>query len=831
MTIRTCTRPALAVLTLLAMLALTGCKSSDEKAEEYYQSGLALLAAGDEQRAIIEFRNVFNLDGFHREARETYANLLIKQGDVQQAYSQLLRLIEQYPDALVSRQQLAEIAITRGDWSEAERHGREAIAMAAEDPRSQAIDIALRYRKAVVDSEGNTANDVAQEARALLASQRSAGVIPDNATLVRVDLDNLINRGETHDTLAAIEAALIVDPEALDLHMIKLQTLNQAGDMAGIGFQLKQMSELFPENDDVQQNLIRWYITQNDTDGAVSYLRKLAGPKDSDATDGHLTVVEFLRASLGPDAARAELTALRDANAGQLNSRLYAGALASLDFKTGQTESGIAQLRSALDGAPIDEKMRPLQVMLAQMLNETGNRPEAETIIAKILAADTSNVEALKLQASWLISDDKVGDAIVSLRTALDQSPQDSQILTLMAQAHERDGDMALASERLAAAVQVSDAAPAESLRYAGFLTARDQQAAAISVLEDARRRAPENINVLTSLADIYIQNRDFALAQRVIADLRRMDIQAAQTAAPLLQAAILQSQDRTADSLAILEAQVDPGAVSIDQGSARAVVLILQTQIRAGNIASARTYLDGLIAKAQDDANLAMMDASLSSLEGNVDLAMEKYRTLAARFPESELPVRFLVGLLMADDRTDEAAEIIDAALPIVADPSQLLLLKAGILEKADDTDAAIAVYEEMYAKASDSIVAANNLASMIASYRDDDESLARAATIARRLRDTTVPAFADTYGWIAFRRGSIDEALPYLELAAKGLPNDALVQVHLGLAYAAKGRDEDARSVLIRAVEMSAGRTLPQFQAAKDTLAGLPAAAPKTP
>nr|WP_272911717.1 tetratricopeptide repeat protein [Loktanella sp. M215] len=533
-----------------------------------------------------------------------------------------------------------------------------------------------------------------------------------------------------------------------------------------------------------------------------------------------------MRATEGPDAARAELTTLRDANAGTLNGRVYAGTLAALDFDTGQTQSGIDQMRAALTDAEPGEKTRQLQIMLARMLDATGDRAGAETLVKQILAEDASNVEALKLQASWLISDDKVGEAIVALRTALNQNPQDSQTLTLMAQAHQRDGDMALAGERLATAVQVSNAAPAESLRYASFLAGRDQTTAAIAVLEDTRRQAPGNADVLINLAQLYTENRDWALAQKAIDDLRKIDVPAAQTAAPLLQAAILQGQNRTDDSLAILETQVDPTTVSTDQSGARAVALILQTRIRSGKIAEARNYLDSLMTASPDDANLKMLDASLASLEGDTAGAEAKYSDLVQLFPQSELPARFLAGLLMADGRDDAAADVINTALATVTDPSQLLLLKAAMLEKAGDIDAAIAVHEDMYAKNSSNVVIANNLASMISSYRDDDESLARAETIARRLRDTTVPAFADTYGWIAYRRGNFDEALTYLVPAATGLPNDPLVQVHLGLAYAAKGQTEQAREALTRGLDMAAGNTLPQFQTARETLATLPAA-----
>ena len=61
-------------LALVLVLAVSACKSSEEKAEEFYQSGLALSESGDYDRAIVELRNVFELNGSHRDARFLLAN-------------------------------------------------------------------------------------------------------------------------------------------------------------------------------------------------------------------------------------------------------------------------------------------------------------------------------------------------------------------------------------------------------------------------------------------------------------------------------------------------------------------------------------------------------------------------------------------------------------------------------------------------------------------------------------------------------------------------------------------------------------------------------------
>ena len=125
--------------------------------------------------------------------------------------------------------------------------------------------------------------------------------------------------------------------------------------------------------------------------------------------------------------------------------------------------------------------------------------------------------------------------------------------------------------------------------------------------------------------------------------------------------------------------------------------------------------------------------------------------------------------------------------------------------MERENDFDGAIAIYEQLYEKDSSSLVIANNLASMLATYKDDQISLEKASRVARRLKGTTVPPFQDTYGWILFRNGNFDEALTYLEPAANGLAGDPIVQFHLGKTYQALGRDDDARAAFQRASDIA--------------------------
>ena len=132
-------------------------------------------------------------------------------------------------------------------------------------------------------------------------------------------------------------------------------------------------------------------------------------------------------------------------------------------------------------------------------------------------------------------------------------------------------------------------------------------------------------------------------------------------------------------------------------------------------------------------------------------------------------------------------------------------MLFQAGELELAGDIDGAISIYETLYARDSNNVTIANNLASLLSAYRDNPEDQARAAAVARRLRGTQSPPFQDTYGWIAYQQGEFEEALSYLEPAAEGLSDNALVQFHLGMTYLALERTDEAQTTLSRALDVA--------------------------
>ena len=796
-----------------ALVFLAACDSAEEKAEAFYQSGLELLAAGDPERAALEFRNVFNYNGEHQDARRQLAEILRANGNVSGAFGQYLRLVEQYPELADARLALAEMAIAGQQWEEAERHGRRALELDPEAEGTDTVRVSLDYRQASIDEDAQAQGALAIEARELVEAD------PNDILSLRVLIAHAMAQNNPAGALPDIDAAIAYDPTDLTYYVIKIQALNALGELDEIGDLMRQMYTQFPENTEVQQSLISYYIQRQDFAGAESFLRELAGD-DTAAPEGFVPVIQLLEQTQGRDAARAEIERLAEANAENADNRaFYRALIAGYDFDEGNRDQAIADLTALVEGAEPSEQTRRIKGTLATMLLATGNQVGARALAEEILTEDASNVTALKLRAQMLIDGDQAGDAILDLRRALDQSPRDTSIILLLAAAHERNGNTQLQGERLATAVEVSGSAVQESLLYANFLVQQGREAAARSVLADARNANPENLDILAQAARLALADNAIGVVRGIMADLEKLQDQP--RAPELLQSlrtATLLSQDRLDEGLELLQQQAE------NSGEAGAVFAVLQTQLRAGKLDEARAYLDAQMEAAPEDPNLRLMNAALLLSEGNEDASEAELRAIVDEFPNAINPINQLYVQLRRAGKTEEAKALLATSLEANPDAPRLLLYRAGDLEQEGDVEGAIAIYEQLYDLNSSNVTIANNLASLLSTFRDDEETLERAAAVARRLRGTEVPPFQDTYGWIAYRQGNFEEALEYLEPAAAGLPENALVQYHLGMTYAALERPEEAIEMLTRAIEIAGpDTTLPQMQVAQETLTTL--------
>ena len=805
-----------AALVLALALGLGGCDSAEERAERHFNAALALIEAGDADRALVELRNVFQLDGNHREARRIYAETQLARGEIADAWGNYLRLAEQYPDDIGARRVLADLAARAGDWENARRHAQAGAALAPDDPGLASVLAALAYRAAVESRDDAARAAAVVRARALVDA---GGPVFAARNVV---IDDLVARAQDGDALAEIDSALQEHPDEAELHHLRLRLLMRVGAGAEVSAQLRAMVERFPQDATLPDRLLAWYRDRGLEAEAAAFLRERAAADPADPWP-RLALVRHLNDTAGPDAALAELQRLAETapNAGlALRYRVVAALRRHDDGAADAVIDELAALIAGLSAAERDlPEARDAAVTLARLLRGAGRDHEAEPLIAGVLAADAGHVGALRIQAARAIAADRTDEAIVLLRRALAEDPRDAATMTLMAEAHLRDGSRDLAGERLALAVEVSGRGVAESLRYAGFLIDVGREAAAETVLMDALRANPGRAELIAGLAELRIRRGAHDLARRDLAALRAGDDGAAGPVLRRLEAQLLEAEGRRDDLVAFLDTLVGQGA-----GDISAVAMIAQTLLADGKPQEAAGYVERLMQASPGDPSLRFLRAGLHAMEGELAAAEDIYAALMAEHPGAEGPVRALHALLSGQGRDAEAAAVLRAGIAERPDSAMLNWMLASDLETAGDIDGAIAIYETLHAAAPENDVFANNLASLLSRHRADAETLLRAQRIARRLRAADEPAFRSTWGWILFLRGDAAASLPHLRHAAEGLPDHAEIQYQLGRALAGTGQVAAARPVLERAAALDAGGAI--ALRAEAALAGLAAA-----
>lgn len=797
------------VLALCAGLA--ACKTSEERAQEYYQSAIELLEQGDTDRAIVQLRNIFNEQGNHYEGRKKLAELLRAQGKVSGAYSQYLRLAEQYPDDLDTRLALTGMAFNSRQWTEFDRHAQKSIELAPDNPDVKAIQLTQSYRALSPGQDNDARRALLTQAETLLPEN------PDNEMLLNMLVDSAAQNNQLDRAAPLLDKLIEINPGNPIYSRQKLALLVQQGDMSAVEAHLKQALERFPDNTQTRAEMLGFYMSQGDNDNAEAFLRDLVAKAPEGENGPQLDLVRFLDERRGREAARAELDKILAEGGDPL---VFQVLRSTFDFRNGEKDKAIADIKALVTESEPSAQVDNVRVALARMMLDAGHEEDARQQVATVLGSNAEHPGALKLQAGWDTAADKTDEAIAALRLAIDQKPEDVEALTLISRAYARAGQTDLSRDYLSRAVLAADYAPEISLRYARLLMSENRVLPAEDTILAALRNDNSNVELLAVLGEIYLAMDDQGRAAGVEKRLREIGSDRAKTVASALELNLIAAKDGSEAALKYLEQLTEDS-----DGDVGARLQLLRARLQSGQAAEALPEAEALAQENPDNpgfqAVLGMTKAATGDLTGAEDI----YTRLASDFPQLPQNHLALYRLKNRMGDADAAAEVLDNGLAALPENPDLLWAKAGQLERAGQIDDAIAIYQGLYDRNSSSVVVANNLASLLSSYHGSDpDKIERAYTIARRLSDTDVPAFMDTYGWILHLRGNSDGALPYLEKAAAALGDDVLVQVHLGLAQAALGQNEAATVQLTKAIDMAGDSdTRPQIEAARQKLAEL--------
>ena len=776
------------IILVFAVFLVAGCSSPEEKAQRYYEQGMQLLSKQDYVKAGIEFKNAVQNKKDLVGAWRGLLEVELHNQNVQGAMAILRTIVELDPKDVDLKLKLGHYLLVGGEVDQALDLANAAIALDGGNPNPLALKAAALLK--LKDATG-----AKREAEAALA------IDPANAEAAIVLAVERMFRGDTDGALMILDRPGITykSQDEVAIQLVKLQIYEKSGDLKQQEALLRKLADLYPSEPAFQRSLINLYVKQKRYDDGEKELRAFAAAHSSDAAAG-LNVVRYLRQFKGAAAARQELMARINAG-GQVVQ--YQLALADLDLADGKVADAVQLLESLVSTAGAPENILAAQVKLAQVQFQQKKFDRAEELVSSILRKDSRNIDGLKLRASIRLQRGQLDVAIEDLRQALDDQPRASDLMVLLANAYERSGSMELAEKQYADAAKTSGFDVGVSLNYVAFLQRRGNVERAEDLLTQLAQQRPNNVPVLSALADVRLARQNWIGAQQIAEKIRQIGDQ--QTLSDQILAAALNGQGKYGDSLKILES-----AQAAAPAAAQPMAALVSTLVRAKKLDEAESFLQTALKTNPANAEAHVLLGSVQLVKNAPDQAVQSFRTAIERQPKDMVGYSALANFYLANKKLDEAEKIIRAGLQQQPDSAVMHMAYAGVLEQKGDFDAAIAQYEILLKQDPGSLIVANNLASLLSDRRTDKASLERAYSLGAVLRKSQVPNFKDTLGWIDYLRGDYKSATALLEEAATALPNRPIVLYHLGMSYIATGQVAKASEQFKKALALAPDSSL---------------------
>jgi tetratricopeptide (TPR) repeat protein len=686
-------------------------------------------------------------------------------------------------------------------------------------------------------------------------------------------------KGRTADAEAVLVKAAAANPEPVVLqqrlaaHYAGNKQVDQAEAV------LRQIVQENPDELGHRVSLASFLSRAGKIDKAVEVLGD-AIAADPDDAQRYLLLTQLLASRKSPDAAMEKLQTFIAQKPEMTELRM---ALVKLYLTTKQKDKARQTLEQIIDRQKLEPAGLKARVALAQLLAaENMDDERVPDLLKQVLDENPRDNDALLLKGRIAAYRKDYVDAVNDFRSVLKDQPNNAEVLQFLALAHLGNNDRELALDVLRRGVESNpdssplrlslaqllaqngdtDAALAQldailkvdgSNQQAldnkfGLLARKGDTAGMEAVAKLMQKSAPDSDAGFIQEARLRFSQKDYEAAtgilDRVLAKhplsvpalTAKSDVLAAQQKYPEAVAVVEQLQKAAPDSAQgffrmgrLLAEQSDvPGAIEQYEialqkapTSAEVLTALVGLEVRQGKTDDALQRLQAILKENPDHP-------SANDLLGVVYLGNKDYAKAEAAFQRQvELnPAGSTVYSQLAQARVgagnlDGAAQAFEAGLTQMPGDTRLLVGLAGVRERQQAYDEAIALYEKVLETQPDNAISTNNLAALLADHRSDAASLSRAAELSGKLEKSSQPAFQDTAAWVYYRKGEYDKAAGILQNVVKKAPNVRVFQYHLGMVYYRQGDKAAAREYLTRAT--TGDHDYPGVEEARVTLKSL--------
>jgi putative PEP-CTERM system TPR-repeat lipoprotein len=193
---------------------------------------------------------------------------------------------------------------------------------------------------------------------------------------------------------------------------------------------------------------------------------------------------------------------------------------------------------------------------------------------------------------------------------------------------------------------------------------------------------------------------------------------------------------------------------------------------------------------------------------------ALLKAKTADPRFVPADLA---LARIDAFEGKQEDARKRLLAVISADNNNTRARMALGNLDEMRGDKKDAIEQYRKLLEMSPENPDALNNLAYLLADYGNHADEALKYAQKAVEL-SPNAPAFADTLGWIFYRKALYPQAIHYLEQAAS-TNGDVVWKYHLAMAYARTGKIGRGRATLDEALKQNSN--VPEAALARQVIA----------
>jgi tetratricopeptide (TPR) repeat protein len=748
-----------ALLLSVLTILLSGCFQSPQvKSAHYIDSGKALLQKHDVARAILEFRNAVQASPKNDEAYYQRALAFLSQRDLGHAITDLRQTIALNPNHAGAKLALAQLMAS------------------ATDP------------------------GVLKDARKRLQSLLDGD--PENPDALHALALTELKLGDTANALEHLETALAdaSTSQELTIALTLARAKLQQKDAKGAEEVLKNVAGHSSTSADAMMYLGEFYLSQHrPADAEKQFQRALSVDPSHGLSLLGLAKLQFASGRM-PEAEESfkRLSGLPGFG------HMYGVFL----FQAGRKDEAAKEFQRLTKADPEDRLARTRLVAVYLGLNR---HAEAEAILNQALKKNAKDLDALLEQGEMYLAAGNYGQAEIDLNQVLHLQPAAPEVHYILARLHQAKGEDLSYRQNLKQALELNPyLLPVRLELVQAFLSSRNAQAA-LEVLNQAPQSQKELTPVLVqrnwaywSLGDLaqMKQGIDHGLARERSADL-------------LIQDGLwkLHAGDPTGARKSVEE------ALRIDPSDLRALQALRQTYMAEKNAPMAMQKVKEYAANQPKSAPVQDFLGLLLASQGSATESRTAF-TAALEANPNYAPAAFgLAQLDVAQGNLPEARRRLQAILSADSGNATAQLWLGILQEKTGDPGSAIELYRKVAQANPTSAQALNNLAYLLSENDNKlDEALKYAQEAIQLVPER--PAYCDTLGWILYRKGIYNAALPYLERAGANNTdkNHVVWKYHLAMAYSRTGNSARSQATLQAALKLNPN--LPEAKIAQDII-----------